>query len=91
MMHLLYNTDPHAPLKVRSPYDTMFTNMTFDIPPTARAALERNPAVPIWADDITVALEDVNATLTDMEVNKSRQRRLQQIFVALRKPELYRD
>ena len=75
-----YDVDPHAPLKVRQPYDTMFANMTFDVPPTARAALERNPALPIWADQISVPLEDVNATLTNMEKNKPRQRRLQNIF-----------
>ena len=58
----------------------MFTDLDFDIPHTARAALERDPALPTWADDITVPLENVTAALAKMEVNKARQRRFKNIF-----------
>ena len=38
--------DPHGPNTVRSPYDTMFNDVTFQLPPTARKSPEN---LPQWA------------------------------------------
>jgi len=42
--------DPHDPVDVRRPFDTMFDHFTFDIPPTTVKALKNSPALPKWAN-----------------------------------------
>jgi len=42
--------DPHNPTNVRKPYDTMFNNMTFQVPETAVNALKAQPGLPLWAN-----------------------------------------
>lgn len=41
--------DPHDPVQVRPPYDTMFDHLEFEVPRTAIAALKKDPALPNWS------------------------------------------
>jgi len=42
--------DPHNPTNVRQPYDTMYNNMTFQVPHTAVNALKAQPGLPLWSN-----------------------------------------
>lgn len=41
--------DPHAPNRVRAPYDTLYDKVTFRLPETAKAAIRKTPAIPAWS------------------------------------------
>jgi uncharacterized sulfatase len=61
--------DPHAPKDVRPPYDTMFKDMHFQLPYTARAVANKSPASPLWNshNHMDVPLDDVDAYLDEYE------------------------
>jgi len=79
--------DPHAPYQVRSPYDTMFDDMEFNVPRTAIAAVQHSPSLPKWAQN---GVPSVNSTYTtdtyreQMKNDEKRQRHLRNIFGMLR-------
>jgi len=52
--------DPHYPYVVRQPYDTMFKDMKFQVPPTMQAAIDNNPRKPKWRhfDETTLSITE---------------------------------
>ena len=77
--------DPHSPHTVRAPYDTMFNDMTFSVPQTARAALTKNPAIPPWAYiDQKIygnsVLSDSSQIIAEVESSRKFQRSQREIF-----------
>jgi uncharacterized sulfatase len=41
--------DPHSPNQVRPPYDTMYDDLSFRIPETAKMAVRKKPSIPKWS------------------------------------------
>ena len=58
--------DPHGPNDVRPPYDTMFNETTFEMPRTAVAAYNKEPALPGWAA-IHTDLENADEIIAEIE------------------------
>ena len=71
--------DPHGPNDVRPPYDTMYDDMTFQLPETAKAAHNKNPALPGWAA-IHTDLEMADEIVADVENDKKWQQERRQYF-----------
>ena len=46
---MLSYPDPHGPLVVREPYNTMFDDLHFAIPQSAVSSLKKQPAPPSWS------------------------------------------
>lgn len=77
--------DPHGPYEVRAPYDTMYNNMTFNVPDTSKKAMKRNPALPRWARDhqnlVSTFPRELSSANERIQDEKSEQQhRLRQIF-----------
>lgn len=41
--------DPHHPYQVRAPYDDLYKDLTFKLPPSAQTAFDKMPALPSWS------------------------------------------
>jgi len=67
---------------VRPPYDTMFDNLTFQVPQTAVAAYHKQPALPKWVSGIDVPppLDAASEFIMNMESDESRQRSYRNII-----------
>jgi len=78
---MLSIADPHDPNEVRSPYDTMFNNLTFNLPETAKKAMHKTPALPSWAEmkEFTPLLQ-VDDQITDFRTDRKRQQGLRKVF-----------
>ena len=62
--------DPHGPDDVRPPYDTMYNDMNFKMPPSGVAAFNRKPALPSWSQvksKVEYDLETANETIKNIE------------------------
>jgi len=83
--------DPHNPTNVRKPYNTMFNNMTFQVPETAIHALKAKPGLPLWSNlnikpgTIGVRIKKIKPYEADMRVqqlidSELRQKTLRETF-----------
>jgi len=74
--------DPHAPKFVRPPYDTMYNDLVFELPYTARTAAFKNPSTPLYNyhDYDNVPLDDVEEYLEEYESWDFFQRSMRQYF-----------
>ena len=78
---MLSIADPHDPNNVRSPYDTMFNNITFDLPETAKKAMHKTPALPSWAEmSEFLPLVQVDDQIADFRADTVKQQALREIF-----------
>ena len=71
--------DPHGPNKVRAPYDTMYNNFTFNLPPSAVAGYHRNPALPEWAD-VKTDFKNAKKTIKSIESSERWQHNMRNYF-----------
>lgn len=76
--------DPHAPNKVRAPYDTMYDDTNFELPRTAKVALKKEPAIPNWSyrdpKYRNVTASDADAQIDDIEASNDFQKTMRQNF-----------
>jgi len=75
--------DPHGPNDVRPPYDTMYNDMNFKMPPSGVAAFNRKPALPGWSDvksKVEYDLETANETIKNIENNDKWQTTMRNYF-----------
>ena len=76
--------DPHAPNKVRAPYDTMYDDTNFEFPHTAKVALKKEPAIPNWSyrdpKYRNVTASDADAQIDDIEASNDFQKTMRQNF-----------
>lgn len=75
--------DPHGPNDVRSPYDTMYNDMNFKIPPSGVAAFNGKPALPGWSrvkSNVEFDLKTANATIENIENADKWQRDMRNYF-----------
>ncbi len=80
--YVLSIPDPHAPNEVRSPYDSMYSDVHFNLPETAKAAVKKNPAPPgfNYHDHMDVPLDEADEYLNSYENGYFYQNHLQQYF-----------
>jgi len=71
--------DPHGPNDVRAPYDTMYNDMNFKLPPSAVAAYNKKPASPTWSQ-IKTDLETANETISSIENDNRWQQNMRNYF-----------
>ena len=68
---------------MRPPYDTMYDHLNFKVTKTARAALNKSPALPPWSI-IDFKLEDTDKIIRNLETDEERQRRFRSIFAMVK-------
>jgi arylsulfatase A-like enzyme len=80
--YVLSIPDPHAPNEVRQPYEDMYKDMHFELPRTAKMAVRKNPAAPVWNyhEHLNVKLDDADKYLRNYENNIKYQNHMQQYF-----------
>jgi len=73
--------DPHGPNEVRGPYNKMFNNIDFQLPKTAVAAYNKQPANPGWVlRPVQTDLEKASTIVKSIEMNKSWQQEMRNYF-----------
>jgi len=80
--YVLSIPDPHAPNQVRFPYNSMYQDVHFNLPKTAKVAVQKDPATPGWNynDHSDVPLDQADEYLKSYENSFFYQNHLRQYF-----------
>ena len=80
--YVLSIPDPHPPNQARQPYEDMYKHMHFNLPQSAKIAVRRDPAPPLWNyhEHDGVSLSDTEEYLKEYEDANRYQNHLQQYF-----------